>query len=117
MLCKMTDHTEPFEPHLILPVGTQVVTRSAIKSSSGEVLHPRGSVGVIIEVLPDEVQVYRIRFPGGGESVMDRQDFAVRKHLRQATLQSLQGISNEELYEHVIYRCIVGSRAYGLDND
>src|SRR5690349_6128368 len=113
----MTDHNEPFEPHLILPVGTQVVTRMAIRSASGETLHPRGSVGVIVEVLPDEVQVYRIRFPAGGEADIERQDFAVRKHLRQATLQRLQGITNEELFQYVVYKCVVGSRAYGLDND
>jgi uncharacterized protein len=113
----VSDHHEPFEPQLILPVGTQVVTRAAIKTAAGEVLQPRGSVGVIVDALPDEIQVYRIRFPSGGEAILARQDFAIRKHLRQATLQRLQGITNDDLYQYVVYRCIVGSKAYGLDND
>lgn len=111
------DHQEPFEPHLILPVGTQIVTRASLKSRSGETLHPRGSVGVIIEALTDEVQHYRVRFPSGGEAVMSRQNFAVRKHLRTTALQKLQEVDTSDLYQHVIYRCVVGSRAYGLDND
>jgi predicted nucleotidyltransferase len=113
----MNDHNEPFEPRLILPVGTQIVIRKSVKNISGETLHQRGSVGVIVEVMPDEIQRYRIRFPAGGETVMDRQDLAVRKHLRQATLQRLQGIDHGDLYQYIIYRCVVGSRAYGLDND
>ncbi len=114
----MTDQHELFEPHLILPVGTQIVTRAAIKSASGETLQARGSVGVIVDVLPDVIQQYRVRFPTGGESVMRRQEFAVRKHLRQAALQQqTAGARFDDLYPHVIYRCVVGSRAYGLDND
>jgi uncharacterized protein len=113
----MSDYQEPFEPHLILSVGTQVVTRTPIKGVNGETLHQRGSVGVIVEALPDAVLQYRVRFPTGGETILSRQDFAVRKHLRQASLQRLQGIDHAELFEQVMFRCVVGSRAYGLDND
>jgi len=113
----MSRQSETFEPSLILPVGTQVVTRVAVKNSAGETLHQRGSVGVIVESLVDEVQHYRVRFPAGGESILMRQDFAVRKHMRQAALQRLQGSDHADLFQYVIYRCVVGSRAYGLDND
>jgi len=108
---------EIFEPGLILPVGTQVVTRAALKNANGEMLHPRGSVGVIVDVSSDQVQTYQVRFPTGGEALMKRQDFAVRKYLRQATLQRLQGIDHTTLLAYVKYRCVVGSRAYGLDDD
>jgi predicted nucleotidyltransferase len=114
----MTEQQDLFEPHLILPVGTQIVTRVPIKGSSGQTIHQKGSVGVIIDVRPDLAQQYMIRFPSGGEFLMARQDFAVRKHLRQATLQQqLQHLGFADLYPQVIYRCVVGSRAYGLDND
>src|SRR5690242_16120793 len=105
------DQQEPFEPHLILPVGTQIVTRSAIKGGDGDILHQRGSVGVIVEALTDEVQQYRVRFPSGGEVVISRQHFVVRKHLRTTALQRLQEVDHSDLYPYVIYRCVVGSRA------
>ena len=112
----LTDQTDSFEAHLILPVGTQIVTRKAIKGADGKPIYPRGAVGAIVEVLPDEIHHYRIRFPTGGEWVMDRAEFAVRTHLRQTVVQRLQGYDDSVLYQHVIYRCIVGSRAYGLDD-
>ena len=106
-----------FEPHLILPVGTQVVTRAAITTDSGEILQTRGAVGVIVDVMPDQIQTYRIRFPTGGEAILERQAFVARKHLRQSALDRLQGHDNEALYQYVIYRCVVGSRAFGLDDE
>jgi hypothetical protein len=39
--------------HLILPAGTQVVTRVEIKDAAGQVLAPRGAVGEIIKA-PDD---------------------------------------------------------------
>ncbi len=111
------ESTNMLEPHLALPVGTQIVTRITLKNAKGKTQHPRGSVGVIIEVLHDDWQRYRIRFPDADEAIMHRADFGVRKHLRQAALQRLQGINHDDLYPYVIYRCVVGSRAYGLDTD
>ncbi len=111
----MTDNqnesTDVQEPHLALPVGTQIVTRITLKNAAGKTHHPRGSVGVIVEVLHDDWQHYRIRFPDSDEVVLHRADFGVRKHLRQAALQRLQGINHDDLYPYVIYRCVVGSRA------
>lgn len=113
----MSDDQDLYEPHLLLPIGTQIVTRAALKSATGEVLRPRGAVGVIIEIMPDVAPTYKIRFPDAGEMTLKRDQFAIRKNLRQAGLDQLQGIDHSDLYQYVIYRCIVGSRAYGLDND
>ena len=38
-----------FHPNLIFSLGTQVVTLVDIPGSSGLVLHPRGTVGVIVK--------------------------------------------------------------------
>src|SRR5215472_5853962 len=108
----MSDPREAFEPLLILPVGTQIVTRAAVKAADGSVLYPRGSVAVIIEALPDQLHHYRVRFPAGGEHVFSRQEFAVRKHLRETALQNQRSNVFAELSPCVIYRCVVGSRAY-----
>ena len=39
-----------YHPNLIFSVGTQVVTLVDIPSAGGLVLHPRGTVGVVVEV-------------------------------------------------------------------
>jgi hypothetical protein len=43
-----------YNPNLILSIGTQVVTFVDIPGSAGLVLHPRGTVGVIVKSPTDE---------------------------------------------------------------
>jgi hypothetical protein len=50
MTDEMTDE-QAFEPHLLFPVGTQVVLRRTITNATGEVLRQQGLVGVIIPML------------------------------------------------------------------
>ena len=98
----------------ILPVGTQIVTLAEITGSAGEPLALAGAVGVVVD-RTDE-QSYRVRFPDGSEATCRRPDIAVRTHLQRAGLQQGHAAMAEiDLYDHVIYRCVVGSRAYGLD--
>ena len=105
-----------FNPHLILPVGTQVVTRVVIEGVAGEPSRPRGAVGVVVEAPVDNAQPYLVRFPDGAEAIFHRQALSVRKHTQRDGLhQAGAALTGVDLYEHVIYRCVVGSRAYGLD--
>lgn len=108
---------QTFEQHLLYPVGTQVVLRRAITNKTGAVIRQQGSVGVIVELLPEEVTPYAIRFADGGEISLSREDIVARKYLRQFALSQMRSEDHEALYQYVIYRCIVGSRAYGLDHD
>ena len=59
--------------------------------------------------------VYVIRFPQGETALSRREDLAVFK-TAQSELPGLE-IESAELYRHVIYGCIIGSRAYGLSHD
>jgi uncharacterized protein len=59
---------------------------------------------------------YRVRFPDGAEAVVARRDFDVRKDLAK-TIGLARGVSTADLHEYVIFRCVIGSRAYGLDHD
>jgi len=113
----MTNDAEFFEPYLILPVGTQVVMRAAIRDINDVVQRARGSVGVIVDIDLDALHNYRVRFPDAGELTLARETFAPRKQMRQAELDQMQGIDHATLYPHVMYRCIIGSRAFGLDTD
>jgi predicted nucleotidyltransferase len=103
-------------PPLILPVGTQVVTRVAVPGSTVEPERPAGAVGVVIQAPADDSHSYRVRFPDGGEAALRRHEIAIRKHTqREGIEQAAASPEDAVLYNHVIYRCIVGSTAYGLD--
>ncbi len=102
---------------LTLPVGTQVVTRAAVTSPAGVLLYPVGAVGAIVGAPDDsDARAYRVRFPDGGETLLPRQSLAVRKSVRQESLRQAGDAAEADLYQYVIYRCVVGSRAYGLDD-
>ena len=104
--------------HLILPIGTQVVTRVEIKGADGQVLCPRGAVGEISKAPDDGSHSYRVRFVNGVTAALHRDEITIRKQYQQAAAQPGEGIPDEfDLYDFVIYRCVVGSRAFGLATD
>jgi len=105
-------------PHLILPEGTQIVSRIELKNSEGKVLCLKGGVGVIIASPTDNSHSYRIRLIDGLEINLNRLDFTIRKHYQTEGLaEAKDPLADLDLYNYVIYRCIVGSRAFGLDQE
>ncbi|HWM91936.1 MAG TPA: nucleotidyltransferase domain-containing protein [Thermoanaerobaculia bacterium] len=106
-------------PHLILPVGTQIVSRIEIRDSKGTVLCPEGAVGVVVKAPADGTHSYRVRLPDGTEIPLQRNNLTIRKHQQRQDLAAITaiGVEDDELFERVIYRCVVGSRAYGLDQE
>jgi hypothetical protein len=113
----MTDRSNQ-QFHLILPVGTQVVTRVEVKNSAGEILCPRGAVGEIIKSPDDGTHSYRVRFLNGVEAALQRHEMTIRKQYQQAAAQPAEdALADFNLYDFVIYRCIVGSRAFGLESE
>ncbi len=106
-----------FNPNLILPVGTQVVTRVEVKVAADESMRPSGTVGVIVKAPSDYSHSYRVQFPDGVEASLHREELTIHKQWQQEGLQLGSGLwSDIDLYDFVIYRCIVGSRAFGLDD-
>lgn len=103
---------------MILPPGTQIVTRTEATASGSEIVYPRGAVGVITKSPVDALHAYRVRFHDGGEAMLRRAQFAVLKE-EQRERSGLTGgpLAEFDLRSRVIYRCVVGSRAYGLDDD
>jgi uncharacterized protein len=63
--------------NLIYSVGTQVVTLVEIPNQNGKVLHPRGSIGVIVRSPADPDHPCRVRFAGAIEEslLLDRPDY------------------------------------------
>lgn len=102
--------------NLILPVGTQVVTRIAIGDPRQQQFYPSGAVGVIVAAPRDHQNTYRVQFPDGGEVSLGRSQLTIRKNWQKQGLFSPETSLDQDLNNYVIYRCIVGSKAFGLDH-
>jgi uncharacterized protein len=100
----------------ILPIGTQVVTHGNVPNMNGEVLFTAGAVGVIIKSPVDATHAYRVRLLDSTEISLKRNQFSVRKEYQNLTTPETY-LADEDLYQYVVYRCVVGSRAYGLDHE
>jgi len=85
--------------HLVIPAGTKVLTRT------------HGRVGVVTHSPSTPEHRYRVRFPEGPEETFARAELTIFKHV-QAEVPGAP--ESADLYRFVIYRCIVGSTAYGL---
>lgn len=105
----------PTHYSLILPVGTQVVTRVEVTASAG-ITCLCGAVGEIVQAPTDNSHTYQIQLPNGDRIRLRRHEFSIRKHFQQPDWQREDVLADYDLYDTVIYRCVVGSRAYGLDN-
>jgi len=103
-------------PQLILPVGTQVVTLINVRGLHDAAERRGGSVGKISKSPTDNKHAYVVDFPDGGQASLRRHEIAIRKHYQNVNIDRPGAVlGDRDLYEHIIYRCVVGSRAYGLD--
>lgn len=104
-----------YHPNLIYPVGTQVVTMRDVVEPGGRILHPRGSVGVIVKAPRDLDHSYRVKFPDGVEEPLKSADLMLLGRFQQGEIgDSTVTAAGSNLFDRVIYRCIIGSQAYGL---
>ncbi|MEQ8822162.1 MAG: nucleotidyltransferase domain-containing protein [Sumerlaeia bacterium] len=102
----------------ILSAGTQVVVEKTLRGAAGEPICPQGAVGVVVGEPDTADGLYRVRFPNAYEADLARGDFDVRKHYQRRSLGDLAGLNDGvDWRRHIIYRCVIGSRAYGLDTD
>jgi hypothetical protein len=101
------------ESRFVVSAGTQVVAR--VGTGDADVARPQGAVGVIVEEPVDRSHAYRVRFADGGEAMLRRSEFAVRKQHQAEGIAAATDDVFAEYEPHVILRAIVGSRAYGLD--
>ncbi len=105
-------------PDLIYSVGTQVVTKVPIVGASGRMAHPSGAVGVVVQAPVDLEHSYRVRFPDGFESALRRDEIVMLAHFRRGQLDdSADLLASHRLFDRVILRVVIGSRAYGLETE
>jgi predicted nucleotidyltransferase len=113
----LSERTKP-GPHLIVPSGTQIVLRVNIFVGAARTEYPRGSVAEIVRPPDDGSHSYRAKLINGAELSVRRHEFSILKQVKAGPLGDADHVLAEyDLYEYVIYRCIVGSKAYGLDRE
>ncbi|HQU46753.1 MAG: nucleotidyltransferase [Planctomycetia bacterium 21-64-5] len=102
-------------PSLIYSVGTQVVALSEVRSEGGRVLHPRGAVGIVLKAPLDLSHSYWVRFLDGVEAPLKPSEIMLLAQYKEGEIgDSTITAGRTNLYDRVIYRCVVGSQAYGL---
>lgn len=106
-----------YHERLIFSAGTQVVALRDVTADGSRVLHPRGAVGVVVRSPSDLSGSYRVRFLDGVEATLGKGEIVPLAKYKEGTIGDSQITSKQEnLYERVIYRCVIGSRAYGLEH-
>ncbi|QGJ71765.1 Nucleotidyltransferase [Planctomycetales bacterium 10988] len=125
---------DPFnnKPVQFLQTGTIVVTLVAIKNPKDKILFPTGAIGIVVRSPKNTREQYLVKFPDTSEHYLPLNQVVMLSKFKEKELNKGTSHSNsvaeslgEEtgsfqqhpLYQRIIYRCIVGSRAYGLDDD
>jgi predicted nucleotidyltransferase len=95
-------------------------------------VHPRGAVGIVTRTPTGAESHFLVRFPDGFEASLQREQLEVLKHFKdrlpgsaavpaaspsEVGRDSVEPSNNFTLENCIIYRCVIGSRAYGLDTD
>lgn len=110
----MSDPAEPSR-HLIFSVGTQVVLLRGMMTSDGRVAHPRGAIGVILQSPADLQHTYRVRFSDHCEEAVLPSDLASLTGVRGGQPGDSNSVcADSDLYQRMIFQCIIGSQAYDL---
>jgi hypothetical protein len=102
---------------LIYSVGTQVVVQKETYHVNRRVAHPAGSVGVIVRSPIDRTHTYRVKFNDGFEAAVHHDQLVRLSEFKRDQIRGSAESSMFDLNERVIYRCVIGSRAYGLEDD
>src|SRR3954462_8443453 len=94
--------------------GTQVVSLVEVRGTNDSLVHPRGAVGVVTRPPAVAGEPSLVRFPDGFEKALEKSQVEILKHFKDRRGPRQPGVSKAvcELEEVIMYRCVVGSRAY-----
>ena len=113
----MTDHLE-FPNGLTVPIGTQVVLREERHADDSTVEMPKGTVAEIVQTPGENHGAYLIRCANGTTMYVQREMFSLLKQVKRGPVgDPNQSFGGQDLHRFIVYRCVVGSRAYGLSRD
>jgi uncharacterized protein len=108
-------HRVHYHQNLILAIGTQVVALKPIMGQHGRVLHPTGAVGVILRAPKDLEHDYRVKFADAVEASLAPSDLIPLALYKEGQIgDAAITAAQHNLFDYVIFRCVIGSQAYGL---
>jgi uncharacterized protein len=99
-------------PTFLISPGTQVVLKADKHLPDGTV-RQRGSVAIIAESPADNEHAYTLRFANGQTVQAYFRELAIRRK----EVEDQLALTDADLRPWIIYRCQVGSRAFGLATD
>jgi len=103
---------------LIYSAGTQVVVQKEILYPNRRTAHPSGSVAVVIRSPLDRTHPYRVKFSDGFEAQIHHDQLVRLAEFQRGQIRAnATAHTTSGLFDRVIYRCVIGSRAYGLDDE
>ena len=100
-----------------ISAGTQVVALVEIRGPNQSLVHPRGAVGVVTRTPTGTDRRFLVRFPDGFEKSLTAEEVDVLKHFKDRLRGAGSSQPSFELESVIIYRCVMGSQAYGLETD
>lgn len=95
--------------------GTKVVLLRDTVADSG-IVTPRGTLAVVVASPAEGQSSHRIRFPDGFELSVDASVLTTLVKFRDASSGQQNDEKDSDLFKFVIFQCVIGSRAYGLDH-
>nr|WP_315854307.1 nucleotidyltransferase domain-containing protein [Stieleria maiorica] len=111
-------NTSVTENSLIYSVGTQVVAQKEVMAANDRIAHPAGAVGVIVRSPVDRTHAYRVKFSDGFEAPIHHDQLVRLAEFKSNSIRDNDApLMSSGLYDRVIYRCVIGSRAYGLEDE
>jgi uncharacterized protein len=112
------DEKAAIADQLVVPIGTQVVLRAETVICEPDQIHVKGQVAEIIQNPGGASRSYRVRFADGTEATVLRDGFSILKQMKAGPLlEAAAAFSERDLEQFIIFRCIVGSQAYGLGRE
>jgi len=94
-----------------LPIGAQVVALTPGQGPKDDEVCPQGSMGVVVGRAKNTSDSYQIRLTDGSIVTFSRACLAIRKHCQHDSAQDGRKQSTQpNFHNHIIYRCVVGSR-------
>lgn len=99
-------------PNFVIPPGSQVVL--LVTKSIGKGLFKKpGTVGIVLQSPPNNSEEYLIQFTDDATATATFKELTLRRQEIEHLLEAGDG----GLREFIIYRCQVGSKAFGLSNE
>ncbi|MCE9567233.1 MAG: nucleotidyltransferase domain-containing protein [Planctomycetes bacterium] len=110
----MPERDDNLPPNFLIPVGTQIVLRYDRRVPGTDIEKPAGTVGEVIDAPDSNDRGYLVRFLDGTEFRLKFGELLVRRvdHSVEAT-----GTPGPDVSAFVVYRVMVGSRAFGLSTE